>query len=284
MKPLIVTITGPSSSGKTVLSHDLGDRGFKALISTTTRPKRAGEEEGTAYHFVDKATFQALEADNALIESIFYNNNHYGISRKEAEESFAQGKSAALVVEPHGVEQVTRYCREQGWEILRVFVYNPTDVLIDRMLRRVLDDVQSVPSVPRLSNDQLTQALDAFRPQIARLTPDEAEKGVQPLVTQAVEQALGRSLDHFELAAEAQVRAIRQVIHTHGSRMSNVLGFEQKEWVEPALNGQAAYDLVFSSFNDSNREAIVNEVRQEADRLIQDDVPDVRPRRSRRIP
>jgi guanylate kinase len=280
MKPLIVTITGPSSSGKTVLSHDLHDRGFKALISTTTRPMRAGEADGMAYHFVSKEAFQQLEQDNALIESIFYNGNNYGISRHEAEEAFAQGKPAALVVEPHGVEQVTRYCHEQGWEVLRVFVYNPTHVLMDRMLHRVLQDVQSVPGVPDIAPASVTQTVDTFLPQLARLAPAEAEQGVTPLVTQAVAKVLGETT-----ISETAQAAVDKVVATHSSRMGNVLGFEQQEWVAPAVSGKAAYDLIFSAFNETNREAIVQQVREAADRITQDEALDSaqRPRRTRRV-
>lgn len=282
MKPLIVTITGPSSSGKTVLSHDLNDRGFKALISTTTRAKRAGEEDGVAYHFVTEDTFKQMEADNALIESIHYNGNHYGISRQEAVDSFAMGKSAALVVEPHGVEQVTRYCHDQGWEILRVFVYNPADVLIDRMLHRVIEDAQKSAGLPEVAPERLAAVVAESRPAILKCDPALNLSGnVKALVAGAVWNALGVSVDDNA--------AVAKCVDTHSSRMSNVLGFEQKEWVEPAVSGKAAYDLIFSSFNETNREAIIQKVREAADLLIHDEALDDTPeapqraRRARRV-
>lgn len=262
MKPLIVTITGPSSSGKTVLSHDLHERGFQALVSTTTRPMRRGEQDGVSYHFITPEAFHQLEVERALIESIVYDNNHYGISSHEAELAFALGKPAALVVEPHGMEQVTRYCHEREWEILRVFVNNPKPVLVERMLRRVMEDILGVDHMAGAPAEQITQAVQASKDAIA-----EADGTTLPiLVQQAVEQGLGLRFDHAQgqvVDSAGAVHAIGPVetfLKTHTSRMTKVLDFEQNHWVKPAVDGTMVYDLVFASFDDTNRQAILDQV------------------------
>lgn len=53
MKPVIIAIAGASGSGKTTLSKYLQHKyGIPAIVSTTTRPRRADEREGEDYFFV----------------------------------------------------------------------------------------------------------------------------------------------------------------------------------------------------------------------------------------
>jgi guanylate kinase len=258
IKPLIITITGPSSSGKTVLSHDMHEQGFQTLVSTTTRPMRRGEKDGESYHFISVDAFEALEKEHALIESIVYDTNRYGISSHEAENAFAQGKSAALVVEPHGVEQVSAYCHRKGWEVLRVFVFNPTPVLVQRMLGRVIEDVQGVEGTPQVGKTEVKEGIARHSETIA-----QAPVGELPAVVKAaVEDILGFSV------AEATGRdKIETYLTTHTNRMGKVLDFEQREWVKPAVSGQVHYDLIFRTFDESNRQAILAEVCAAAEKI-----------------
>lgn len=53
MRPVIIAIVGASGSGKTTLSKHLQRKyGIPAIVSTTTRPRRADETEGEDYFFV----------------------------------------------------------------------------------------------------------------------------------------------------------------------------------------------------------------------------------------
>ena len=58
----IVTLTGPSLSGKTTLMRRLQSLGgFKEIISHTTRPIRAKEANGVDYHFVTEQEFDSID-------------------------------------------------------------------------------------------------------------------------------------------------------------------------------------------------------------------------------
>ena len=51
----LITITGPSGSGKDTVARMLSEMsGYKVLCSYTTRPKREGEIDGVEHYFVDK--------------------------------------------------------------------------------------------------------------------------------------------------------------------------------------------------------------------------------------
>ena len=50
----IVVLVGGSGSGKTTIAHELEKKGFRRLVTTTTRPKREGEVDQVDYFFVDR--------------------------------------------------------------------------------------------------------------------------------------------------------------------------------------------------------------------------------------
>ena len=41
-KPIIITITGPSTSGKSTLANLFKPEGYQEVVSTTSRPARTG--------------------------------------------------------------------------------------------------------------------------------------------------------------------------------------------------------------------------------------------------
>ena len=68
----IFYIMGKSASGKDRIYSLLVENkelNLKKLILYTTRPIRAGEEEGVQYYFTDDSRLQAFEAAGKLIEA-----------------------------------------------------------------------------------------------------------------------------------------------------------------------------------------------------------------------
>lgn len=136
MKPIIVTLTGPSCAGKTTLERMLQARGYEPVVSTTTRSPRHGELDGTAYHFITEERFAQMAENNELVESVEFNGCHYGLSRAEVERVAKRGSPVVMVVEPQGHKQVKRYCQENGWAMLSVWVGNPREVILRRFMKR----------------------------------------------------------------------------------------------------------------------------------------------------
>lgn len=75
----IFYLMGKSSSGKDTIYRELmkkkGDV-LHAIVPYTTRPIRAGEQEGREYHFVDEAEFQRLMNGGKVIEQRAYQTFH----------------------------------------------------------------------------------------------------------------------------------------------------------------------------------------------------------------
>ena len=137
MAGILVTLTGPSGVGKSVVVKDIFTRypdRFGEAVSTTTRSPRVGEVGGVAYHFVSLPEFERRWYDNRFLERVEYNKNAYGIEKAAIREVTDQGKNVLLVVEPHGAEQI-----RERWEgpLLQLFMRPPSEaVLRERMAGR----------------------------------------------------------------------------------------------------------------------------------------------------
>jgi guanylate kinase len=128
---MLVTITGPTGSGKTTLAKALKERiEMYELISCTTRPPRKGEEDGKDYHFLGN-----LEMDHAdLIEHVEYSGFRYGLDVDEVE--IAKMRPSVVVVNPEGREALESYCKDNDIEMLSVYVSAPPEILVKRLLDR----------------------------------------------------------------------------------------------------------------------------------------------------
>ena len=72
-------LMGKSASGKDTIYKMLmadKDLGLKKVVPYTTRPIRAGEEEGQEYHFTDKAGLDDLTAKGKVVETRCYKTVH----------------------------------------------------------------------------------------------------------------------------------------------------------------------------------------------------------------
>ena len=89
--------------GKGTLARALVDADPRLWLSKswTTRPVRS-TEDGTEYHFVDRATFERAIEDDAFLEWAEFHGNLYGTPRPDAPD----GAEVLLEIEVQGAEQV----------------------------------------------------------------------------------------------------------------------------------------------------------------------------------
>lgn len=109
-KGLVLLISGPSGVGKgTVVKELLKSRDEFALsVSATTRPPRAGEENGREYFFLKKDEFQRLIEDEKVLEYASYCGNYYGTPKEYVEKTVSEGKNIILEIEVQGAMQVMK--------------------------------------------------------------------------------------------------------------------------------------------------------------------------------
>lgn len=141
MSNTIITITGPSCTGKTTLAQMLMDAGgFTEVVSTTTRSMRVGDVNGKSYHFVTKEQFDQIE----MLETVEFNGNFYGGSVAEFEEKFESGLTPVIVVEPNGMGQINNNAAIKGWHVVNVFIGIPPELQARRFLTRMCEDYRSI--------------------------------------------------------------------------------------------------------------------------------------------
>jgi guanylate kinase len=137
---ILVTVTGPSLTGKSKLAQLLAPYGFEELVSTTTRPQRTGEVDGVHYNFVDVPTFEKMIKDDLMIEHAPVGSNYYGVSKPAFDNVISKGKNGIAVVEPDGAQEIAKYCTKNNINLHQVFLDNPTQILIERFLKRYKED------------------------------------------------------------------------------------------------------------------------------------------------
>ena len=143
MNPIIITITGPTCSGKTTLEKKLHEEyGFERATSHTTRQKRVGEAQGESYYFVTRGQFEEMARRGDFLEAIEFNGHMYGMSIAEIEKRAKTGIPIVIVCEPNGTGQISRRCFEEGWRHISVWVDADIETLCERFITRVAFDAQ----------------------------------------------------------------------------------------------------------------------------------------------
>lgn len=144
MRPTLITLTAPSCSGKSYLLNYirkvLGPQA--TLVSTTTRPCRATEQEGVDYYFISDETYDSIKDAGGFAEAANYNGVRYGVTKQEFQSKLsAPGAIAFLIVEPFGMEEYVKYAKSIGARHISVFVDAPYEERVARFTARVQQDL-----------------------------------------------------------------------------------------------------------------------------------------------
>lgn len=146
----MIVLVGASASGKTELSKILFKTyGYKKVITTTTREIRPNEVNHIDYHFLSIETFKERINEDLFYEFSFYQNNYYGIQKKDVFEN------GLVIVDPNGANTLMR----QAADIYVVYVEASEALRTNRMLQR--GEKQDVIA-NRIHGDAKTFDLKAF--------------------------------------------------------------------------------------------------------------------------
>lgn len=120
----LVLLVGITGSGKNAIMHRLSESGeFHVVVSDTTRPPRAGEQNGREYWFRDEADILADLRDGTFVEAaLIHNQQVSGTNTREFEVALSQHKIALNEVDVIGVEN---FLKEKP-DIIPIFVIPPS--------------------------------------------------------------------------------------------------------------------------------------------------------------
>ena len=164
----IVYIMGKSSSGKDTIFQRLKEAlpEFKTIVLYTTRPIRAGEQDGVEYHFVKEETLKAFEEKGQIIELRAYNTVHGVWKYFTADDGQINlEKENYLVIGTlESYEQMKKYFGEDA--LLPIYVQVEDGIRLGRALER--ERRQQIPKYEELCRRFLADSQDFSEENIAR--------------------------------------------------------------------------------------------------------------------
>ena len=123
----------PSGTGKTTVCRGALERdaNLRFSVSHTTRVPRAGEIDGTDYHFVSAETFRHMVDRDEFVEHAEYAGHLYGTSWAALREPLEAGFDLMIEIEVQGARQL----RDRLADARFVFLLPPSREELERRLR-----------------------------------------------------------------------------------------------------------------------------------------------------
>ncbi|MEX2044569.1 MAG: AAA family ATPase, partial [Opitutus sp.] len=191
--PVLLVIAGPAGSGKSTLCDRLVAEipGFQRVVTTTTRPPRAGELNGVHYHFFSPEEFRRRAAAGGFIEwAQVHGSNQdrlYGTLRSSVLDPLAAGRNLIMSIDVQGVENLRRVASTN--DLLRrsmtsIFIVVDRERLIARMRARAKDDEAEIARRMATAEDELREA-PKFDFRIESRTREEDFKALLGILEQA---------------------------------------------------------------------------------------------------
>lgn len=180
MPARLTVLSGPSGVGKgsvvAVLRRLVPQ--VWVSVSCTTREPRPGETDGIEYHFVDRARFAQLVADDELLEHAEFAGNRYGTPREPVLERLAAGIPTLLEIELGGARQVRKSMPDAQF----VFLAPPSlDELVQRLSGRGTESADAVVARLRHAEAELA-AEDEFDEVVVNHDVEQAARAVAALI------------------------------------------------------------------------------------------------------
>jgi guanylate kinase len=108
-----------------------GDLPLRLSVSATTRPPRAGEQDGVHYYFWARDRFEEAIRAGEFLEYAEVHGNYYGTLWREVEPYRRQGVGVLLDIDVQGAAQVRRLCPDH----VSVFLLTPSEAVYEQRLR-----------------------------------------------------------------------------------------------------------------------------------------------------
>ena len=155
----LVVISGPSGVGKTTILRRLLESLPQLIpsVSATTRPPRAGEQNGVDYHFLTPEEFERRRADGRFLECCrVYGRQHwYGTLVDEVAPRMASGAWVVLEIDVEGTLSIL----ERYPEAVTIFVEpSHPDQLTQRLQGRGTESPEAMARRLEVARKELHEA------------------------------------------------------------------------------------------------------------------------------
>ena len=129
-----MVLSGPSGVGKdsTLAKMRTMDRPWHFVVTITTRPIRANEQDDVNYTFVELPQFEAMRDGGDLLEYAEVYGHWYGVPKQQVREALQRGEDVILKVDVQGAATVKKLA-PQG---VFIFLAPPSIEELKRRLRQ----------------------------------------------------------------------------------------------------------------------------------------------------
>lgn len=200
----LVVISGPSGVGKTTILKMLLDR-LPALvpsISATTRPPRAGEQDGVDYHFLAAEEFAQRRERGEFLECcrVYGRDSWYGTLVDEVAPRLADGRWVVLEIDVEGTLSVL----ERYPAAVTIFVEpSRPEQLDERLSRRGTESAEAIERRLEVARRELGQA-HLYKHRVVNENVDDAVASIVSILSNA-----GFESENVERAAMSETRRCR---------------------------------------------------------------------------
>ena len=150
-KPKVVSLVGPSGSGKNYIAkHLLETRDFCRAVSYTTRKMKEHEADGQDYHFISKEEFFAKKKEQFFFETACYMGDYYGTAKKAVDEILMSGKNPLLILEVNGAIAIKQAYRNQA---VNIFVKRSKYDCFLSVINRKLPDTETAKILSSIEDE-----------------------------------------------------------------------------------------------------------------------------------
>jgi guanylate kinase len=141
---ILIILSSPSGAGKSTLSRRLleFDPEVRFSISATTRPPRAGEQEGRDYFFKSRREFLAMVEAGEMLEHAEVFGNLYGTPRAPVEAAIGRGQDVLFDVDWQGGQQIRNSSLRDA--VVSIFILPPSIRELENRLRARGQDTDGV--------------------------------------------------------------------------------------------------------------------------------------------
>ena len=138
---LIVLVAG-MASGKNKIAETLNIYEVKSLVSTTSRPKRKGEEEGVEYYFKTKEELIDMICNDKVVEYRIYDTQYgkwyYCLEKEEVADKDIVNNNYVVILDWFGENNLKEYMKDLGllYYVKTVYVKKKKKIRLLRSLDR----------------------------------------------------------------------------------------------------------------------------------------------------
>ncbi len=182
MNEKLIIISGPSGVGKSTICRELVRKldNVYLSVSTTSRPQKAGEENGREYWFVSREEFENRIKEGKFLEYAEVFGNLYGTDKDKVEQALNSGKEVILEIDVQGAVQVQRLYPQAKL----IFILPPKQVELEKRINeRGRDDGKDIEKRLAGAGIEIAAAWQHFKYMVINDDLQQAVEEVLDIIT-----------------------------------------------------------------------------------------------------